>query len=107
MCVPAKSCPTLSTSWTVAHQAPVHGIFQARILEWVVISFSRGSSHPGVKLGSLASSSLVGRFFTTEPPGMPVVTGGERERGTGNIGVGGKDYYGVTRNPVCEAFEKL
>ena len=25
-------------------QAPVHGIFQARILEWVAISFSRGSS---------------------------------------------------------------
>ena len=24
----------------------VHGISQARILEWVAISFSRGSSHP-------------------------------------------------------------
>ena len=24
----------------------VHGIFQARILEWVAISFSRGSSRP-------------------------------------------------------------
>ena len=24
----------------------VHGIFQAKILEWVAISFSRGSSHP-------------------------------------------------------------
>ena len=24
----------------------VHGIFQARILEWVAISFSRGSSQP-------------------------------------------------------------
>ena len=24
----------------------IHGIFQARILEWVAISFSRGSSHP-------------------------------------------------------------
>ena len=24
----------------------VHGIFQARILEWVTISFSRGSSQP-------------------------------------------------------------
>ena len=23
----------------------VHGIFQARVLEWIVISFSRGSSH--------------------------------------------------------------
>ena len=25
----------------------VHGIFQARVLEWVAISFSRGSSRPG------------------------------------------------------------
>ena len=30
------------TPGTVAHQTPVHGIFQARILEWVAISFSRG-----------------------------------------------------------------
>ena len=32
------------TPWTVAYQAPlsVHGIFQARVLEWVAISFSRG-----------------------------------------------------------------
>ena len=33
-----------ATPWTVAYQAPqfVHGIFQARVLEWVAISFSRG-----------------------------------------------------------------
>ena len=36
----------------------VHGISQARILEWVVISFSRGSSQPRV-------SCLTGRFSTT------------------------------------------
>jgi len=32
-----------ATPWTVACQAPssVHGIFQARILEWITISFSR------------------------------------------------------------------
>ena len=36
-----------ATPWTVSHQPPlVHGIFQARILEWVAISFSRGSSQP-------------------------------------------------------------
>ena len=36
-----------ATLWTVACQAPlVHGVFQARILEWVAISFSRGSSPP-------------------------------------------------------------
>ena len=32
--------------WTVAHQAPYPGIFQARILEWVAIFNSRRSSQP-------------------------------------------------------------
>ena len=41
----AKSCLTLATPWTVARQAPLSmGILQARILERVTISFSRGSS---------------------------------------------------------------
>ena len=35
----------------------IHGIFQARILDWVAISFSRGSSQPRV-------SRIVGRRFT-------------------------------------------
>ena len=30
--------------WTVVYQASLHGIFQARVLEWVAISFSKGSS---------------------------------------------------------------
>ena len=34
------------TPWTVARQASLHGISQARILEWVTIPFSRGSSQP-------------------------------------------------------------
>ena len=38
---------TFETPWTVAIQDPsVHGISQARILKWVSISFSRGSSRP-------------------------------------------------------------
>ena len=33
--------------WTVARQAPLaHGIFQARILKWIAIFFSRESSLP-------------------------------------------------------------
>ena len=38
----------------------VHGLFQARILEWIVISFSRGSSDPGIELGcpALQADSL-------------------------------------------------
>ena len=39
----------------------VHGIFQARVPEWVAISFSRGSSRPrdGTRV-----SRIVGRCFT-------------------------------------------
>ena len=41
----SKSCVTLVTLWTVACQASsVHGIFQERLLEWIIISFSKGSS---------------------------------------------------------------
>ena len=33
------------TPWTLAHQLPLsRGFFQARILEWVAISYSRGPS---------------------------------------------------------------
>jgi len=42
-----QSCPTLCDP--VDHNPPgssVHGILQARILEWVAISFSRESSQP-------------------------------------------------------------
>ena len=39
----------------------VHGILQARILEWVAISFSRGSSQPR---DQTQVSRTAGRFFT-------------------------------------------
>ena len=44
----AKLCPTLVTSQFVACQllSSIHGIFQARRLEWDGMSFSRGSSRP-------------------------------------------------------------
>ena len=50
----------------------VHGISQARILKWVAISFSRGSSQPRDQTKSPVSPSLAGRFFTTETPGKPL-----------------------------------
>ena len=34
------------TAWTVACQALVYGNFQGRILVWVAIPFSKGSSQP-------------------------------------------------------------
>ena len=39
----------------------VHGIFQARVLEWVAISFSSGSSRPR---DQIQVSCIVGRRFT-------------------------------------------
>ena len=44
----------------------VSGISQARMLEQVAISFSRGSSQPR---NQTRVSWLAGGFFTTEPPG--------------------------------------
>ena len=47
----------------------VHVISQARILEWVAVSFSRGSSGPRKS----SSPALADRFFTTESLGKPNV----------------------------------
>ena len=68
-CLVAQSCSTLCNP--MDYKPPgssVHGILQARILEWVAISFSRGSSQPRMKFSSPA---LAGEFFTTEPAGKP------------------------------------
>jgi len=44
-CLVAQSCPTLLWPyWLSPWSSCVHGIFQARILEWGTIFFSRGSS---------------------------------------------------------------
>ena len=49
----------------------VHRIVQARILEWVAISSSRGSPDPGIKLASPVSPALEGGFFTPSELGSP------------------------------------
>ena len=58
----AHSCPTL---WDPRDYSPpvssVHGILQSRILEWVVIPFSRGSSQPR---DWTQVSCIAGIFFT-------------------------------------------
>ena len=43
----------------------VHGILQARILEWVAFPFSKDLPNPGIKPMSLTSPALAGRFFTS------------------------------------------
>ena len=52
--------------WTVAPQAPLTvGILQVRILEWVAMPFSKGSSQ---HRDQILVSSIANRFFTIEPP---------------------------------------
>ena len=52
------------TLWTAACQAPVHGILQARILEWAAISSSSRSSPPRDRTHA-SCESCIDRFFTT------------------------------------------
>ena len=51
-----------ATSWTVARQAPLSmGILQAKILEWVAMTFSRASSQTR---DQTQVSHIAGGFFT-------------------------------------------
>ena len=57
-----QSCPTLCYPMDCSPPgSSVHGISQVRILEWVAISFSRGSSQPR---DQTQTSCITGRFFT-------------------------------------------
>ena len=65
------SCNKFSVKAKVAQSRPtlcdpmdytVHGILQARILEWVAFPFSRGSSQPRDRT---QVSRIAGRFFTS------------------------------------------
>ena len=53
------------TPWTVASQAPLHGLVQARILEWVAFPFPGDLPNPGMEPASLMSPALADGFFTT------------------------------------------
>ena len=55
---PKQSCPILCDPMNYR----VHGILQARILEWVAFPFSRGSSQPKDRT---QVSHITGRFFTS------------------------------------------
>ena len=71
-CLVCKSYPTL---WEPMDYSPsgsyLYGILQARLLKWVAIAFSRGSSWPGDRTQVFW---IVGRFFTIwatrESPGI-------------------------------------
>ena len=58
----AQSCSTLCDPMDCSPLgSSAHGILQARILEWVAIPFSRGSSQPR---DQTQATYIAGRFFT-------------------------------------------
>ena len=66
------SCICLCDPFDCSPQgSSVHGILQARILEWVAIPCPGHSPNPGNKPPSPA---LAGRLFTTEPPRKPIIS---------------------------------
>ena len=65
----AQSCPTLCNPMDCSLPVSfVHGISQARIVERVAISFSRGSSRPRDRT---RLSCILGKRFTVWAPGKP------------------------------------
>ena len=58
----AQSCPTLCDPIDCSLPgSSIHGIFQAVVLEWIAISFFRGSSQPRART---QVSHIVDRYFT-------------------------------------------
>ena len=63
----AQLCPTLCDPMNYSLPgSSVHGILQARILEYVAIPFSRDLPDPGIEPGSPA---LQADSLPSEPPG--------------------------------------
>ena len=70
----AQSCPTLCDPVDCSPPgSSVHGILQARILEWVAISFSRGSSQPR---DQTHVSRIAGRCLSSNLPSGHNITSG-------------------------------
>ena len=73
LCLSLSHVWLFAIPWTAAHQAPLSmGILQARILEWVALPSSRGSSQ---LRGQTQVSPLQADSLPSEPPGKPENTG--------------------------------
>ena len=73
LCLAAQSCPTLCESMDCSPPgSSAHKSLQERILEWVAMPSSRGSSQPGIEPRSPA---LQVNSLPAEPPGKPKNTG--------------------------------
>ena len=100
----AQLCPTLWNSIDCSLPgSSVHGIFQARIQEWVVISYSRGSFPTRIEPASLASPALADRFFTTVSPGKPLALWHGAPESSRLLGFGFRSPWRGSRELNCVA----
>ena len=69
------SRPALCYPQTVAHQVPLFmGFFRQEYWSGFPFSFSRGSCQPRYWTLVFGSSCMASSFFTTEPPGKPLIS---------------------------------
>ena len=68
-----QSCPALCDPMDYT----AHGILQARILEWVAVPFSRGSSQPR---DQTQVSRIAGIFFTVTAEGLLICDSVDSQR---------------------------
>ena len=76
----AQSCPTLRDPMeTVAHQAPLSmEFFRQEYCSWLPFPTPESLPDPTIEPASFVSPVLVGRFFTTAPPGKPTREGNSK-----------------------------
>ena len=94
-------CSVVSDSVTPRTFSPpgssVHGILQARILEWVVISFSRGSSWPRyqtrISCGSCIGRRVLYHWHHLISPNNRLDTPKEKFRGSTNLKMNRDKWY--------------
>ena len=84
----------------------VPGISQARILEWVAISSSRGSSQPKDPTGISWVSCTGRQIYTTEPPGKPRRVSLQGDETAQELVVRVARLCKYTKKPLNYTFEK-
>ena len=95
----ARLCPTLCDPMNYT----VHGIRQARILEWVAVPFSRGSSQPR---DQIQLSHIAGKFSTswaTRKAHMSILFSHKEERNLAICNMG--DFKGIMLNEISQTEE--
>ena len=74
VCVHTQSCPII---WDPVDYSPpgssVHGIFLARVQEWLPFPAPGDLPNPGIEPTSLGSPALAGGLFTAAPPNLPTL----------------------------------